>query len=290
MRATIRWRNSSTASFCPPWKFRLRAERVKAEIEARRIGAILGARPIRRCADSARPRCGAGAVPRRGVRRMGQALWRECAAPPCPPPGRRTDLRDGRHGDIEAKLGSYAFSADTPILRGTWTAAREAVNVVLSAAAGDPRRRQERLRADAPAGPSRRVRRVRRLLLSQQHRHRRAVVGRCRPAPRRSSTSIIITATARNRSSTRAATCCSARCMPIRISPIRISWASPTSAAKARAKAPTSTCRCPPTRIGRVYEPALARGLAAVEAFGPDVLLVSLGLDTYIDDPIASFR
>jgi acetoin utilization deacetylase AcuC-like enzyme len=26
------------------------------------------------------------------------------------------------------------------------------------------------------------------------------------------------------------------------------------------------------------------------EAFGPDVLLVSLGLDTYIDDPIASFR
>jgi acetoin utilization deacetylase AcuC-like enzyme len=39
-----------------------------------------------------------------------------------------------------------------------------------------------------------------------------------------------------------------------------------------------------------LYEQALARGLAAVEAFGPDVLLVSLGLDTYIDDPIASFR
>ena len=39
-----------------------------------------------------------------------------------------------------------------------------------------------------------------------------------------------------------------------------------------------------------LYEQALARGLKAVEAFGPDVLLVSLGLDTYIDDPIASFR
>ncbi|MEI9932493.1 MAG: hypothetical protein WDM89_18640 [Rhizomicrobium sp.] len=27
-----------------------------------------------------------------------------------------------------------------------------------------------------------------------------------------------------------------------------------------------------------------------IEAFGPDVLLVSLGLDTFIDDPIARFR
>jgi acetoin utilization deacetylase AcuC-like enzyme len=27
-----------------------------------------------------------------------------------------------------------------------------------------------------------------------------------------------------------------------------------------------------------------------VKAFGPDVVLVSLGLDTYVEDPIASFR
>jgi acetoin utilization deacetylase AcuC-like enzyme len=40
-----------------------------------------------------------------------------------------------RKADIEARLGSYASSTDTPIARGTWAAVREAVNVVLSAAA-----------------------------------------------------------------------------------------------------------------------------------------------------------
>jgi acetoin utilization deacetylase AcuC-like enzyme len=39
-----------------------------------------------------------------------------------------------------------------------------------------------------------------------------------------------------------------------------------------------------------MYEPVLSRAMEVVETFGPDVLLVSLGLDTYIHDPIASFR
>ncbi len=38
------------------------------------------------------------------------------------------------------------------------------------------------------------------------------------------------------------------------------------------------------------YAPALNEAKKAVAAFGPDVVLVSLGLDTYIDDPIARFR
>ncbi|HWE05133.1 MAG TPA: histone deacetylase family protein [Rhizomicrobium sp.] len=43
-------------------------------------------------------------------------------------------LRPNRAGDIEARLGSYAFDTATPIVRGTWEAARSAVDVALSAA------------------------------------------------------------------------------------------------------------------------------------------------------------
>ena len=38
------------------------------------------------------------------------------------------------------------------------------------------------------------------------------------------------------------------------------------------------------------YREALTRALGQVAAFGPDVLLVSLGLDTFEHDPIARFR
>jgi acetoin utilization deacetylase AcuC-like enzyme len=37
------------------------------------------------------------------------------------------------------------------------------------------------------------------------------------------------------------------------------------------------------------YAEALTRALGQVASFSPDVLLVSLGLDTYVDDPIAQF-
>ncbi len=38
------------------------------------------------------------------------------------------------------------------------------------------------------------------------------------------------------------------------------------------------------------YSVALAKARERIEAFAPDILLVSLGLDTFIDDPIARFR
>lgn len=38
------------------------------------------------------------------------------------------------------------------------------------------------------------------------------------------------------------------------------------------------------------YEPALKAALTRVEQFGPDVVIVALGLDTYAEDPIAKFR
>ncbi|MCR9219871.1 MAG: histone deacetylase family protein [Alphaproteobacteria bacterium] len=38
------------------------------------------------------------------------------------------------------------------------------------------------------------------------------------------------------------------------------------------------------------YEPALRRLLAAVRAFGPDALVIAMGVDTHKDDPISRFR
>lgn len=38
------------------------------------------------------------------------------------------------------------------------------------------------------------------------------------------------------------------------------------------------------------YAPALEQAKKSIAAFGPDMVLVSLGLDTYIADPIANFR
>jgi acetoin utilization deacetylase AcuC-like enzyme len=43
-------------------------------------------------------------------------------------------LRVLRDGDIEKQLGAYCFDKATPIVKGTWSAAREAVNIALSAA------------------------------------------------------------------------------------------------------------------------------------------------------------
>ena len=39
-----------------------------------------------------------------------------------------------------------------------------------------------------------------------------------------------------------------------------------------------------------VYEPALVDALRQIEAYGPDVLVVSLGVDTYKADPISHFK
>jgi acetoin utilization deacetylase AcuC-like enzyme len=109
-----------------------RAERVKAEIERRKLGPILvpeefGNEPILRVHDSAFVHFLTGA------HEAWRKHWPEAdAAIPSAWPGR--GLRDGRNGDIESALGSYCFDTATPILKGTWTAARAGANTTLSAA------------------------------------------------------------------------------------------------------------------------------------------------------------
>ena len=110
-----------------------RAKRVRARIEAHALGPILpphefGNEPILRVHDPD------------FVQFLTDAYseWRERHpqdkgdAYPSVWPAR--GLRERRDGDIEAKLGSYAFDTATPITHGSCEAARTAVNVALSAA------------------------------------------------------------------------------------------------------------------------------------------------------------
>ncbi len=110
-----------------------RAERVRVRIEERKLGPILppaefGNAPLVRVhdADFIAFLCEAHDE---WVKRYGD---RAAAAVPSawPAGGLRRQLR----GDIEARLGSYTFDTATPILKGTWQAARNATNVTLSAA------------------------------------------------------------------------------------------------------------------------------------------------------------
>src|SRR5450755_3170183 len=110
-----------------------RAENVRAEVERRKLGPILapvdfGMEPIARVHDAGL------------VRFLGEAseLWRkqygEQAPPAIPSAWPARGLRSRPEGDVESRLGNYAFDTATPIVKGTWRAALSAVNTALSAA------------------------------------------------------------------------------------------------------------------------------------------------------------
>jgi acetoin utilization deacetylase AcuC-like enzyme len=110
-----------------------RVERVKTRILERKLGPVLapeefGPEAIARVHDAAFVQFLTGAYD--DWRKM---HWRDTMdAIPSSFPMR--GLRERRGGDIESQLGSYCFDTATPITRGTWEAARTGVNVALSAA------------------------------------------------------------------------------------------------------------------------------------------------------------
>jgi acetoin utilization deacetylase AcuC-like enzyme len=108
-----------------------RVERVRAEVEARRLGPILPPAEfpddvILRVHDAQFVSFLAAAY----------ADWRArypkstVDAIPSVWPARGLRIS---HADIESRLGAYAFDTATPITRGTWEATRTGTNVVLSA-------------------------------------------------------------------------------------------------------------------------------------------------------------
>jgi acetoin utilization deacetylase AcuC-like enzyme len=266
----------------------VRVERVKAEIQKRRIGPIV---PPTHFEDSTILRVHDAGL----VEFLGEAYdeWikRYGAHAPAAIPSAwpAHGLRDGRKGDIESRLGSFAFSADTPIVKGTWLAAREAVDVALSAAAAVRDGEKSAFALTRPPG---------------HHASNDVFGGFCylnnvaiaaqwfvdaglRPA--------VLDVDYHHGNGTQSifykradVFFCSVHADPSFAYPHFLGFADergegPGEGANFNLPLPEGT-------DWPRYNEALTTALDAVKAYGPDVVLISLGLDTYIEDPIAGFR
>jgi acetoin utilization deacetylase AcuC-like enzyme len=110
-----------------------RAESVKARIEERKIGPVLpprayGDEPILRVHNPDLVGF-LGEAHDDWIRRYGLS-----AADAIPSAWPTRGMRPQTAADVESRLGSFAFDTATPITKGTWAAARAAVDVALSAA------------------------------------------------------------------------------------------------------------------------------------------------------------
>ncbi|HEV2561015.1 MAG TPA: histone deacetylase family protein [Rhizomicrobium sp.] len=108
-----------------------RAERVLARIEERNIGPVL---PPPEFSDDAILRVHDADLISLLNEAHGEWLQRYGEGDAIPSAWPARGLRERRTGDIEARLGTFAFDTATPITKGTWSAARAAANVALSAA------------------------------------------------------------------------------------------------------------------------------------------------------------
>ena len=212
---------------------------------------------------------------------------------PCRGCGRPGTLRQVRPERIDGQIGYYSFDAGTPITAGTWRAAQASADVALTAAKLLADGRQRAVFALCrPPGPPCRGRSLWRLLLPQQRRDRRAVPARRRRRaggdprrrlpprqrhpgdllrPRRRAVPVAARRSARGVS--------------------RSSWAGPTRRGdRRRARASTSTIRCPGApafRPGRRRSRTPARESPTTRR---TCSLVSLGVDTFKDDPISQVQ
>jgi len=272
----------------PAVEIPVRAERVRTEIEARKLGPVLAPStfddgPILRVHD-------AGLVEFLGVC---HAEWikryGEDAPAALPSAWPAHGLRDGRHGDVESKLGSYAFSADKPIMRGTWEATRAAVNVVLSAAQAIKSGDRSAFALTRPPG---------------HHAGSDVFGGFCylnniaiaaqwfadagmRPA--------VLDVDYHHGNGTQEIFYkrndiffCSVHADPKFAYPHFLGFADERG--EGAGEGFNLNLPLPAGTDWKIFDEALLRAIKAVDAFAPDVVLVSLGLDTYIDDPIAAFQ
>lgn len=110
-----------------------RAERVREQLEVRKLGPILSPKAFDDAAilsvhdaDLVHFLAGAHTTWRK--------LYGDDAPDAIPSAWPARGMKSRRDGEIESQLGSYSFDTATPIMRGTWSASRAAVNNSLSAA------------------------------------------------------------------------------------------------------------------------------------------------------------
>jgi acetoin utilization deacetylase AcuC-like enzyme len=265
-----------------------RAERVRARIAERKLGAILppaefGNAPLVRIHDADFIAFLTEAH-NEWVNRYGD---RASAAIPSAWPAR--GLRTQLHGHIEARLGSYAFDTATPILKGTWEASRSAANVALSAARAIHQGEQSAFALTRPPG---------------HHASADVYGGYCylnnvaiaaqwfadqgmRPA--------IIDVDYHHGNGTQAifynrpdVLFISIHADPSFAYPHFLGFADERG--EGAGEDTNVNMPLPRKTDWAAYAQALKAAIARVKDFGPDVVLVSLGLDTFEGDPICRFR
>jgi acetoin utilization deacetylase AcuC-like enzyme len=265
-----------------------RAESVRTRIAARKLGPILapatfGMQPILRVHDERFVLFLAHAHDD-WIARYGAA-----AADAIPSAWPARGLRANHMGNIEARLGSYAFDTATPITHGTWTAARAAVDVALSGARCLLDGENAVFALTRPpghhAGPD--------LFGRYCYLNNAAIAAQWWADQGRRSA--ILDVDYHHGNGTQAifyrrsdVFYCSIHADP--------AFAYPHFAgfADERGEGAGEGCNLNlPLRSGTewgAYLPALERTCAAINDFGAHILLVSLGLDTFEHDPISDFR
>jgi len=266
-----------------------RVERVRARVAERQIGPIL---PPEHFDDDVIARVHdadfiafLNDAHRAWTARYGERAGAE-AIPSCWP---ARGLRERRKGDIESQLGSYAFDTATPITKGTWSAARAAADVALSGAKTIAGGERGAFALTRPPG---------------HHASRDVFGGYCylnnvaiaahwlcdrglRPA--------ILDVDYHHGNGTQAifydradVFFCSLHADPAFAYPHFLGFADERG--EGAGEGATLNLPMPRGTDFAVYGAALAKARAAIDDFGPDVVLVSLGLDTYEHDPICRFR
>jgi len=265
-----------------------RAERVKMRIEERRIGPVLAPKPF---SDDAILKVHDPRLV--GFLAHAHEEWLARYGPDAPDaipsawPMR--GMRSGASSDIESRLGSLVFDTATPVTKGTWAAARAAVDVVLSA-------------AEAVKGGE------------------RAAFALTRPPGHHAAADYFGGYCYLNNVAIAAQWCVDAGMRPaildvdyhhgngtqgiffdradvfyasIHADP---SFAYPHFAGfadergRGAGEGKSLNLPLPGGSDWQRWSSALAEALNAIEKFGPDMLLVSLGLDTFERDPISDFK
>lgn len=265
-----------------------RVEGVKKEIEARSLGPVLAPRsfgnePILRVHDAAFVSF-LGAAHEEWIARYGPGA---ADAIPSAWPGR--GMRAQFANDVESRLGSFTFDTATPITKGTWAAARAATDVGLSAANAIREGEKAAFALTRPPG---------------HHAGSDIFGGYCylnniaiaaqwladaglRPAildvdyHHGNGTQEIFYA----RSDVLFA---SVHADPSFAYPHFTGF--PDERGTGAGEGANLNIPLPSGTEWDAYAEALAHALSRLEKFGPDVLLVSLGLDTFERDPISDFR
>lgn len=266
-----------------------RAETVRLALEARKLGPILAPNtfddaPIMSVHDE-------GLVTfLEGAHETWRKLYGEDApdaiASAWPARGMKSRHRDG---EIESQLGSYSFDTATPIMRGTWAASRAAVNNSLSAASTVNDGERAAFALSRPPGHhasadvfggycylnnaaiaadwlTKKGRRV--AILDVDYHH-----GNGTQAIFYGRSDVFFV---------------SIHADPAFAYPHYLGFADEMGEDKGEGF--NLNLPLPRGTNWAVYREALDAALARVKTFGADTLLVSLGLDTFKDDPIALFE